>query len=138
MLPHTADAGFEVWGPRIEDVYEQAVLALFALMGPRPSLSPAESFEIDAAGVDREDLLVRVLTECVGRFELDGLFVTAATSDGLRRDGDGDVVTTLRCEGGTLVDRERCGLEEVKAVTYHGLEVREDAAGFRGRVYVDL
>lgn len=138
LLAHTADTGFEVWGPDLTDVYEEAAAALFAAMGEPRTLAPAGPFVVEASGVDREDLLVRLLSELLGRFELDGVFVTRATCSSLAIPARGDARVVLRCEGGR-VDRDReTGLSAIKAVTYHGLAIREEARGFRARVYVDV
>ncbi len=51
---------------------------------------------------------------------------------------DGDLVATLSGAAGRVdVDREP-GLVEIKAVTYHGLRIREENGTLRARVLVDL
>ncbi len=138
LLSHTADAGFEVWGESLGDVYAEAAVALFALMGEPTTLAPTAPFDVQVSGVDREDLLVRVLSELLGRFELDGVFVTSAECVEVKTDPGADSRVGLRCTGG-CVDRDRePGLAAIKAVTYHGLSVREEARGFRARVFVDV
>jgi len=138
LLSHTADAGFEVWGGSLGEVYAEAAVALFDTMGAPTTLAPAEPFTVMASGVDREDLLVRLLSELLARFELEDRFVTAATCIEVEMRPGSDCRAALRCEGGR-VDRDReGGLAAIKAVTYHGLSVREEARGFRARVFVDV
>jgi len=138
LLAHTADAGFEVRGASLPDVYAKSAVALFHVMGRPAGLAPTPPFRVEATGADREDLLVRILADLLTRFELEGRFVTDAVCESVTAQGDGDVRAVLVCEGGT-VDRDReASLTEIKAVTYHGLEVREERGRLRARVFVDL
>ena len=138
LLSHTADAGFEVWGDSLGEVYAEAAVALFALMGTPMTLAPDEPFAVEASGVDREDLLVRLLSELLARFELEDRFVTAATCLEVATNAGSDCRAALRCEGGRVDRGREGGLAAIKAVTYHGLFVREEARGFRARVFVDV
>jgi SHS2 domain-containing protein len=138
LLSHTADAGFEVWGDCLGDVYAESAVALFEVMGEPATLAPSAPVTVEASGVDRGDLLVRLLSELLVRFELDGLFVTGATCAAVETRPGGDVRAVLRCDGGR-VDRDReTGLAAVKAVTYHGLAVEEEPGRARARVFVDV
>ncbi len=138
LLSHTADAGFEVWGASLGDVYAEAAVALFELMGAPTALAPSAAFTVKASGVDREDLLVRLLSELLARFELEGRFVTAATCAGAAVRADGDLHAALRCEGGRVAREGGSGLSAIKAVTYHGLAVREEPGRVSARVFVDV
>lgn len=138
LLAHTADAGLEAWGASLGEVYAEAAVALFEVMGTPATLAPAPPLDVEATGVDRADLLVRLLAELLARFEIDGVFVTSATCTCVDVRPDGDLHAALRCEGGRVDHRRETGLSAVKAVTYHGLEVRDEEGGLRARVYVDV
>ena len=138
LLAHTADEGFEVWGTRLEALYARAAEALFHLMGEPSALEHEEPFEQVSEGVEREDALVRLLSDLLARFELEGRFVTSAECLAIDLADDGAVGVTLRCSGGRVDRDHEPTLQEVKAVTYHGLFVREDGATLRARVFVDL
>jgi SHS2 domain-containing protein len=138
LVEHTADGGFEVWGPTLGDLYAEAAVALFALMGRPTTLARPMSLVVNASGIDREDLLVRLLSELLARFELEGFFATAATCLRVEARAGVGARATLRCEGGRVDARRESGLAAIKAVTYHGLSVRADDGGFRARVFVDV
>ncbi len=87
---------------------------------------------------DREDLLVRLLSELLARFELDGLYVESAACTPLEERGDAEWRAVLRCTGGRVDRSKEGGLVEVKAVTYHGLELRQESGRWRAQVFVDL
>ena len=138
-VPHTADLALEIWAPDLERIYATAATALFESLGEPRTLEPDVPFEVASAGVDREDLLVRLLSDLLAAFEVDGRFVLSATCEALDPGADGvDAAVTLRCEGGR-VDRDRePGLQEIKAVTYHALQIREENDRIVARVVFDL
>jgi protein archease len=138
FLAHTADGGFEVWGPTLGDVYAEAAVAFYALMGTPETLARPVSLVVEVSGVDREDLLVRLLSELLARFELEGFFATAATCVGVEDRPRAGARVTLRCEGGRVDRRRETGLHAIKAVTYHGLMLRGEDGAFRARVVVDV
>jgi SHS2 domain-containing protein len=137
-LSHTADEGFEVWAPTLGGIYEESVRALFRLVGEPHEVRPGPPFELTSAGVDREDLLVRLLTDVLGRFATDGAWIADAACTSIERRADGDLVATLQCRGGSVDPDAEPSLQEIKAVTYHGLEIRGDATGLHARVFVDV
>lgn len=133
IVDHTADVGIEAWGADLGEVLARAVEGLFRVIGAPAAGASLPPWELQAEGVDREDLLVRVLTEALAAFELEGRHVASAST--VRCD---DARATLRCEG-VLVDRDaEPRLQEVKAVTYHGLRIEEGSDGLRARVVLDL
>lgn len=135
-LPHTADAGVEAWARSLEDLYAVAAEGLFGSMGEPETLVATPAFEQKGEGIDAEDLLVRLLSDLVSGFAVDGRYVERAQALSLTRHAEWAV--TLHCVGGRVDrDRER-GLTEVKAVTYHGVEVAERAGVWTARYYVDL
>ena len=139
-LPHTADAGFEVWAPDMEGLLVESAVALFGLMGRAPDGSTTgEDLQCEAVGVDREDLLVRVLSELLVGFVVDGTYVTGAVCRALRTVDGGDLAATLVCSTLVVERTSTSGLAEIKAVTYHGLHVVEPReGGLRATVYLDL
>jgi len=68
-----------------------------------------------ASGVDREDLLVRLLSELLARFELEDRFVTAATCIEVEMRPGSDCRAALRCEAAEWT-ATRGGLAAIKAV----------------------
>ncbi len=134
VIEHTADTGIESWGRTLAEAFEHAARGLYALMVDLDRVEPRETREVDATAPDLERLLVAWLTEL--------LFLT---------ESEDVVFSSFDVE----VERERCALHaqisgepldpdrhdaayDVKAVTYHGLSVVEEPAGWRCRVIVDV
>jgi len=136
---HTADVGLAVRGEDLADLLATAAHAVFdQMLQDRPeSVAATETLQVrcDAAlAPDAAEVLVVWLQELLVRFETDGLVpmevrVEEATAEGVRaRVGFG------------RFDPVRHGTRlEVKAVTYHGLEVAEAPDGsWRARFILDV
>ncbi|HPI93074.1 MAG TPA: archease [Deltaproteobacteria bacterium] len=114
LIDHTADTGMRVSSPTVEGLFVEAALALCDIMG---ALTPGkgETAVVQVEGVDREDLLVRWLQEILYLVEVKGFRVAKA---GLMELTDTDLRGELR---GAYTGESL--LVEVKAVTYHNLEI---------------
>lgn len=127
-LEHTADWELEVWAPDLGGLLEQAARGMYALMGVEVARGPRARRRVEVAGADREDLLVAFLEELLYLAERDGL-----AFDRFHLEiGGPRVVAEL--EGGRIGARTK----EIKAVTYHRLEVRETEDGIATRVVFDV
>jgi len=137
-LPHTADLGVRVRGRDLPELFANAAYGLSDNLVDLESVRPVEERRIEAGGDDLEDLLVRWLGEVLFLFERDAFVACefGVVVDCARRDAPSTVRATLR---GERVDPARHRLySEIKAVTYHGLMVAEEPAGWRAEVIFDL
>lgn len=138
LLDHTADVGMEAWAPSLEEAFAQAARGTSACMGTPGTGRPAPPFTLEARGIDPGDLLVCLLSEQLAALELEGRYLTGVTGAVVEELPDGEWHAHLSCEG-LAIDRDsERELVEVKAVTYHGLEVARDDAGWHLRVVFDL
>jgi SHS2 domain-containing protein len=95
---------------------------------------PLVTREVTATASDRERLLVAWLAELIFLTETDGLvfssFAVEIDQQGCSLRG--------RAHGEPLDEVRHDAAYDVKAVTYHDLEVAQDRAGWRCRVIVDV
>jgi len=134
LLEHTGDLGFVVRAASLERLFEAAARALCDCILDVRTVQPRERVPVGVRdAVDREDLLVRFLSEL--------LFLHDARDWVFRGAEVGSI------EGGSLTaaaigerfDPARHMIErQVKAVTYHHLLVAEDRDGWTARVVLDL
>lgn len=132
QIEHTADVGLRVWAPELTGLFEEAATALVAVMGA--GAGPAARTErilLDAP--DLEALFVDWLSELLFLFEARD-FVPSAASVRVEEE-------PLRLEA-ELSGGDRRGFVQhgpaVKAVTYHGLEIKWTDRGYQARVYLDV
>jgi SHS2 domain-containing protein len=115
------------------EVFEGCALGMMSLMVDLSTVEPAERVELEAAGRDRASLLISWLAEILFRVE---------TEWRLFRDFHIGELTENRVAGwgmGETLDPERHRLElEVKAPTYHMLELEESQGRWTARVIFDV
>jgi len=133
FLDHTGDIGFEVKAPTIEALFRRAARGLYEILVERPPSSGGSEEQMDFEEEGADLLLRSFLSELLYRF--------------LARRTMFVEFTDLRVEGNRLTargpvapfDPARDGLRtELKAVTYHQLEVRRDPSGWTARVIFDV
>jgi SHS2 domain-containing protein len=134
LIDHTGDMGFIVRAGTLKDLFDAAVRALFEVILDTRTVERRSLVPVRVAGaLDREDLLVRLLSELLFLHDARG-FVFRGLSVDLLEEG--------RVEGAAIGEAFDPGrhaiLRQVKAVTYHHLLVSEDRDGFTARVILDL
>jgi SHS2 domain-containing protein len=130
---HTADIIIRAFGASLEEAFAAAAGALFDVITDRADISPDEAVTVTVESIDREGLLVALLSELIVRFEVDGWvlsdFEVAFTS-----------ATSLRVTGrGERFDREKHGHGiQVKGASYHLMEINDSADDCYVQVLLDI
>lgn len=119
-VEHTADIGLRVWGPSLEELFEQAADGMVSLLVDQERIRSIERREIALEAADLEEALVTFLQEIlyiyeVGRFIPAAISVLSAGSSGVRFQIEGEPFDAKR-------HRPRA---DIKAATYHNLTIRE-------------
>ena len=132
-IEHTADVGYRLYAPTLEELFIIAGRALFATITDLESVQSRKSAEIIATANDREELLVAWLSElnyrCITAHELFKDFsIRALTSTEISAVAHGEAIDPSRHVIHT----------EIKAVTYHELYIRESSAGWEAQIIFDV
>jgi SHS2 domain-containing protein len=121
ITDHTADVGIHAHGETLGEVFAQSAVGMFSIICDLQHVRERESRQVEVEAPDREALLVAWLNELIYLFAVEGLL--------FRRFQVLDVEDTrvrVVCHG-ERSDRGRHRLNtEVKAATYHMLQVYED------------
>jgi len=133
LLDHTADMGVEINGSDPSDLFKNAGIALINIMlGDIPSKG-SNIMKISLKGDDLSDLMVRWLTEILYLFEGERLVVTDISIDSLASATMNATLFTMS------FDPQRHEiLREIKAVTYHQIDVTRKDGIWKARVIFDL
>jgi SHS2 domain-containing protein len=130
---HTADIGVRAFGRTVEEVFVHAAEALFEMLTDLDSIRLHLTREVEINGSDPEDLFVRWLGEllylCQGEeylFREFSIFQLTPTS--LKAQVRGERFDPSRHELKT----------EIKAITYHQVEVAQKDGGWVGKVIFDI
>ena len=135
VLSHTADEGFEVLALDRADLLAAAAEALGAVIVDPGTVRPRATRHVSvqlASEDDDETRLVAFLSECLNLFDGERF---APHRVAVLRDHDEVRAAVV----GEAINEARHGVRTaVKAVTWHELEVRDEGAGLRARVILDL
>lgn len=126
---HTADWELEVWAPDLPSLLEQSACGMYTLSGMQLQDGPRQACTIKLQGEDAESLLVRFLSELLWIEQEQGLgfdiFSIAINAPyNLEAELLGSTITNLD--------------KEIKAVTYHNLEVQTTEQGLRVIIVFDV
>ena len=128
-LEHTADWELEVWAPDLPCLLEQSARGMYALSGMELQGGARYTRSINLHGEDSESLLVRFLSELLWWQQEQGLGFDAFSINV-------DCHFNLQAElGGCAIQKFD---KEIKAVTYHNLDVQVNGQGLRVRIVFDV
>ena len=116
FIDHTADIGIRVVSGDLRGLFEEAAQALVDIMGAR-STKGRDHERISVEGLDQTDVLVRWLQELLYRIEVKDLRISHVEVLEVNSKG----LTALVCGTKTRTELQ----QEIKAVTYHNLEIQE-------------
>jgi len=127
-IEHTADIELHVWAPDLVALLKQTAKGMYALSGTELAEEPRLTRSFEISFWDRETLLVDFLSELLfyGEDENIGFH-------GYQLDINKDELK-VQAEGASIESQKR----EIKAVTYHNLEVRETERGLETNIVFDI
>jgi len=132
IVEHTADVGIEAYGRSLEEAFENAAKGMFAIITNKSKIDNiiSKKIEIKNEG-DDELLLVDWLNELLYIHDVEGLVF-----------GEFDVSIDEKLVAyafGEEYNRQKHGYGvEIKAVTYHMLEIKRDKKGVKIKVLFDI
>jgi SHS2 domain-containing protein len=127
-VEHTADWALDIWAPSLEQMFEQAARGMLVLTGIELAPQAHETRQLDLLAIDLESLLVNFLNELLywGESEYLAFDEFHLSIQGLHLTG---------WAGGAPIAVQ---IKEIKAVTYHNLNVHYEADRFRARIVFDV
>lgn len=145
ILEHPADVGFLAYGGTLEELFENAALAMCSLACASEKISEKVEREIRADSSDIESLLYAWLAEILAVADAEQLVFRGARVTELEtphQSGGGKSALAGAAHGiayGEPFDRARHAAGTyIKAVTLHQFAVERTAQGWQARVFLDL
>ena len=133
VLEHTADVGLRATAPTLPELFAEATRGMAELAGVWSAGAEGDEVPVEAAAGDLEGLLVEWLGEV--------LYVHDSRNAALHRVVLDEVSETFA--GGRILlsplsqERAEEGTQ-IKAITFHQLEVRRADEGWTARVFFDI
>jgi len=132
FFEHTADIGVHAYGRTLEELFANAARALYEIQG-RYVVAQRAVYKVELEAADTAELLAHWLAELLFLFNARQLYF-----DRFRlRITDGTKLVA-QMDGGPVDFSQSEASEEIKAVTYHQLEVKQVPDGWTARVIFDV
>lgn len=132
IIDHTADIGIIVYAPDLKNLFARAALGMFSLITDISIVKGEIRREIKLAAANSEDLLIHWLNELIYLFEVAHII--------LCRFHIVEISNTkihATCFGEKIKRRHRIN-REIKAATYHMLNITKYNSGLKAQVIFDL
>jgi SHS2 domain-containing protein len=133
ILDHTADIGIIVHGENLKALFENAGEAFFHLITDLRKVKRRIERQVNIEGESLDRLMVDWLSELLYLHDVENLLFKGFKVDSVGEDGLKAMVKGERFQEGVHVIKT-----EVKAVTYHQIEVRQKNGLWRAQVILDL
>jgi protein archease len=133
FVDHTADAGIAVEAPNLARLFERAAWGMFFVTTDVSAARATETTRISIEAPDRVALLVRWLSDLNYRHVTEHRIfsefkVLALGEHHLEAEVSGEIFDPAR----------HTIFTEIKAVTFHGLQIERDDRGWKAQIIFDL
>lgn len=132
LIEHTADVGIKVTGESITEIFEKAILATSDLVSDGIEIEPKVEKKFNIEEEDIKTAIVSVLEEILYIFEKDFFLPSECTvkveKNSYKCTLKGNIISSEEIKDGT----------DIKAVTYHQLEIKEIEGEYQAKVIFDV
>jgi SHS2 domain-containing protein len=126
-VPHKADIALDVFAPNLSEMFINAAMGLYHILGIRKGTVDLDKIDIMLDEIDLESLLVSFLNELLYYVDM-GM---AAEQIEVRICGN-QLAAALQMVGLDACQRA------IKAVTYNELKISKSERGFQTRIVIDI
>lgn len=133
LIDHTADFGIHVFGKDCEDLFANAAFALFDLVTDISAVKGENKKKISVTGSDWPDLMVNWLRELLYLWAGNELLVKSAKVQKITASEINAILCYDAYDPGRHVIKN-----EIKAVTYHQIQVTPTSRGWEARIIFDV
>ena len=127
-IAHTADWELKVWGEDMQDLMIQAAKGMYSITGMKLADKESGTRAFEILILDRESVLVDFLTELLFFSEHERIAFTEFTIK------QKEEHYAVQASGRQILEQ----IKEIKAVTYHDLNIKETEAGLEVNIVFDV
>ncbi|MFC1506587.1 archease [Thermoproteota archaeon] len=137
FLEHTADAYIEARGESLEEAYANAAIAMFQVMTETSKVEPKTEESIEVEGKDLSSLLYSWLEELLVRHEIKNKLYSKFHIEIIEAQRE-SYRLKAKIYGEDFNSKKHPSKTEVKAVTFHMMEIDQSGDQNRIRFVLDL
>ena len=133
QLLHTADIAVRIYGGDLKEIFTNAAYAMFDIIADLEGLKSSVSVDIDVKAASKEELLVSWLDELLYNFYTKGIIFFSFDISSISES------RLIAKASGRHVGENRNRLKtEIKAATYHDLEIKKKNEGYTVDIVFDV
>jgi SHS2 domain-containing protein len=134
ILDHTADIFIKAKGSTLAEAFEHAAVGMFDQIYPTSEVKPIGEFQVDLQNDDIEQLLVEWLSELLYIYETQKVIFSK-----FKVNLDEEKNQLISQAYGEKLDPDKHVItNEIKAVTYHMLEIGQESDQYYIKVLFDI
>lgn len=130
----TADVAFEAYGKDLNELFANSALAMFEVMVNTEEIEPKVEREVELEANDLEGLLFEWLNELLFYYGSENLAFSRFEVEVDKK----ELKLKAKCFGEEINPAKHETKTEVKAATYHNLEVKKEDGRWKARVILDI
>lgn len=132
IIEHTADIGLKIYGRDLKELFINAANGLFSLITDLSKVNTDIEIEVSLKEDNREELIVSWLNELIFQFSARSFIPKEFKINKIT-----DNIVLARLLGEKIDSSKHKILTEIKATTYHELEIRNTEGGLEARIIFD-
>ena len=136
-IDHTGDIGIRVTAPSLPQLFERAALGTFRVLTDLAAVQASKETHVAVDGHDLEALMVRWLSELNYRHTVDGVLFGTFAVESIQETDEG-LTLTATARGEPIDPARHTVYTEIKAITFHGMNIRETDDGWTVQVIFDM
>ena len=131
-----ADIAYEAYGKDLNELFENAALAVFELSADLKTVDAMQKFEFELENEKVDNLLYDFLSEIL--FLKDSKYVVFRKSKVVINEGNKKFMLNAVLEGDTINPQKQHLENDIKAITMHMFELKKEKNGYKATVVVDI
>lgn len=131
-IDHTADMGIRVWGSTKKQLFKNAATGMFDLIVDKRAVAAKKKMKFNLKAPDVKELFVSWLRELLYQYSAKGMVFKNIKISKL---------TDTQIEAiaaGEKINKSHIFKNDLKAVTYHDLEIKKTKTGWKTQVIFDV
>ena len=137
FLEHTADVYIASYGTSIEEAFENAALAFFEVMTDTDKVDPYLEEIVEIEEDDMKALLYSWIEDLLLKFDIDRMIYSKFHVEQINT-VNGKYTLKARIWGESFNERKHPSRTEVKAITYHMMEISKRCNKIEIRFLLDI
>jgi SHS2 domain-containing protein len=137
FLEHTADVYVAAYGSSLAEAFENSAIAMFETMTDTKQVRASGEDRLEVMAQDEENLLYSWLEALLLKFEVDGKLYSRFKVEPINHTSEGFVLRATMW-GEPFNKKRHMSRTDVKAVTYHRMEILKSSSGYTVKFILDI